>query len=92
MEINDRIKFKFRGMKTVFRVMGTGETINKNSITSSIISHGKHISADVEYDSVIKLVSELDPTRIAWFRSQAVGESIAPHHTCRVYLEQLTNI
>jgi len=92
MEINDRIKFKFRGMKTVFRVMGTGETIKENSLACEVLSYGQHISPEAEYDSCLEIATDRTPELITWFRTNAVGESIAPNHTCRVYLEQLTNI
>ena len=92
MEINETIKFKCRGMKTKFRVMGTGETITENSVACEVLSHDNHISSDAEYDYCLKIATDRTPELLTWFRSNSVGESIAPYHTCRVYLEQLTNL
>jgi len=91
MITNDIVKFKYRGMKTKFRVMGYDEKILPNSV-QTLVHTDVHDDPDVQYAAVLEICGSRPIIDWPWMPTVCQDEFITESHTCRVYLEQLTNL
>ena len=90
MKPGDVIKFKFHGMKTKFRVMNYDEEIKEKSV-HALIDIDTHGDPEKQYTEVLDICSGRPLLDWVWLPTCAAGDHISDGHTCRVYLEQLTN-
>ena len=90
MKPDDIVKFKYKGMKTKFRVMCCNEVI-KNTSIQCLIDNFQEGNPEEQYTRVLSIISSRHITFWTFTRSVVPGDKISEHSN-RVYLEQLSNL
>jgi len=83
LNVNDIVKFKFRGAKHKFKILGPNDIITENCYFCKILDE-----LPLCYEETLSNVNS-DLSKEYWNNTQCIGDTVSNNHTHRIYIEMV---